>query len=97
MNIKLYYNFFFSPFILVHSGSVLVLALVLFDMSCTYFCTNLIKKNVGNMQNTINKADLRVNQQESIHVINVVGSGMPYLCYSIISMLNYYKQSETRQ
>ena len=49
------------------------------------------------MQNTINKADLRVNQQESIHVINVVGSGMPYLCYSIISMLNYYKQSETRQ
>ena len=45
---------------LAHSGSVLVLALVLLDMSCTYFCTNLIKRNVGSMQNTIN------NQSEPI-------------------------------
>ena len=39
------YSVTFYPFnILAHSGSVLVLALVLFDMSCTHFCTNLIKK-----------------------------------------------------
>ena len=39
------YTVTFYPFILAHSGSVLILALVLFDMSCTYFCTNLIKRN----------------------------------------------------
>ena len=34
--LKIYCNFF--------ALGVLVLALVLFDMSCTYFCTNLINK-----------------------------------------------------
>ena len=35
-NLKIFCNFLSS--ILAHSGSVLVLALVLFDMSCTHFC-----------------------------------------------------------
>ena len=76
--LTLKYTVTFSPFILAHSGSVLVLAFVLFDMSCTYFCTNLIKKEKKGKKIHSCEGEIEVNVGQSdckfVHLIHVVYS-----------------------